>query len=268
VQGPATTVQKVAAFQHLLGAELGEPAMLITCHWSASNPQPISDYHVEFALVRPIPGDIAAKLASGSELSSSDVDRLVKAFDIWKFMSFDEIPRYATWHVNHDPRDGQTANVSMAALCMGGEGVQTTGPWGRWPFTTGHAYMMSALAARVCQLKGLDPTGSFDASLCTYSPQMNGPIQNIATHGERAFQTPNPGVAHPERGYFIYSGDPDCRWDLAALRVDDAGKLGTFESAIACAHASGDWLRQHAKKLVQAGISDFWSLDKDPVPVP
>jgi len=242
--------------------------MLVTCHWSASSPQPISDYHVEFALYRAIPDDITAMLATGAELSPSDVSRLAPSFDIWKFMSFEEVPEYATWHVNHDPRDGLSANVSMAALCMGGEGVQTTGPWGRWPHTMAHAYMMAGLAARVCSLKALDPTGSFDASLCVYSPQMNGPIQNIATHGERAFQTPNPGVTYPDRGYFIYSGDPDCRWDLAALRVEDASKLSTFETAIACAHASGGWLRAHASTLLQAGISDYWGLDKDPVPLP
>ena len=242
--------------------------MLITCHWSASGPSPVSDYHVEFALTRPIPSDIQSKLSANAELSAGDVDRLVGSFDIWKFMSFDQIPVYATWHLNRDPRDGSTPNVAVAALCMGGEGVNTTGPWGRWPFTLAHAYIMSGIAARICQLKGLDAVDSFSADECTYSAQMNGPIYNISTHAERAYQTPNPGVTNPERGYFIYSGDPDCRWDLAALRVEDAGDLGSFNSAIARAHTSAAWLRNHAHSWLQAGINDNWALDKDAVPVP
>jgi hypothetical protein len=242
--------------------------MLITCHWSASGPHPISDYHVEFALSRAIPDDIAANLARGAELALPDIDRLAKAFDIWKLMDFGQIPEYATWHINHDPRDGKTPNVAVAALCMGGEGVNTTGPWGRWPFTMAHAYVMAAIAARICQLKGVNCTDSFDPSECKYSAQMNGPIQIVASHGERAYQTPNPGVAAPARGYFIYSGDPDCRWDLAALRVEDAKKLAAFDSAIACARASGDWIRAHAHTITQSGIENFWGLDRDPVPLP
>jgi len=160
--------------------------MLITCHWSASGPSPVTDYHVEFALTRPIPSDIQSKLNASAELAAGEVDRLAASFDIWKFMSFDQIPVYATWHLNRDPRDGSTPNVAVAALCMGGEGVNTSGPWGRWPFTLAHAYIMSGIAARICQLKGLDAVDSFSSDACTYSAQMNGAIYNISTHAERA----------------------------------------------------------------------------------
>lgn len=263
----ATRTQKMGGLLARFSSRLRN-AMLITCHWSATGPQPITDYHIEYALVRPIPSDIASNLAQGSELSVGDVERLVAAFDIWKFMGFDQIPAYATYHLNHDPRDGQTANVSVAALCMGGQGVQTSGPWGRWPFNMAHAYVMAAIAARICQIKGVDALDSFSDAAATYSRQMNGPIQVIATHGERAYQTPNPGVAHAERGYFLYSGDPDCRWDIASLRVEDAGDLSAFDSALARARASGAWIRNHAHALKQAGIKNFYGLDKDAVPIP
>jgi hypothetical protein len=241
--------------------------MLITCHWSASPPAPLTDYHVEFALARPIPIDLDAKLKANAVLTAADVDRLKSAFDVWKFMDFAAIPVYAVWHLNHDPRD-DSADISIAALCMGGEHVNTIGPWGRWPFTRAHAYMMAAVVARVAAIKGIDVNESFPITGNLGGRLQNGPVYAVATHGYRAYQTPNVGVAHPERGYFMFSGDPDMRWDLAALDADEAHELSSFDSAIARASASCAWLRQTAHRLKSAGIRDFWGLEKEAVPVP
>src|ERR1700692_3222196 len=120
--------------------------MILTCHWSATPPTPVADYHVEYALLRQIPGDLTAKFDKADGLAPTEIDRLKQSFDIWKFMDFDEIPVYATWHLNHDPRDGKSADVSIAALCMGGDkSVSATGPWGKWPFTWAHAYIMAGV---------------------------------------------------------------------------------------------------------------------------
>lgn len=242
--------------------------MIMTCHWSATGPTPITDYHVEFALVRPIPSDLSAMLSAGKPLGPADVDRLKAAFDIWKFMDFSAIPQYAVWHLNHDPRDGTSADVSIAALCMGGENVTTTGSWGKYPFTWAHAYIMAAIVARIATIKNVDVGESFDESECKYSAQQNGPIYTVATHGYRAYQTPNPGVANPERGYFLYSGDNHIRWDLAALNQSVASGLRDFDSALALANKSCQWLRETAHTIKAAGVNDLWGLDKDPVEIP
>jgi hypothetical protein len=241
--------------------------MLITCHWSASPPVPLTDYHVEFALNRPIPSDIDAKVTHGLPLTPADVDRLKTAFDVWKFMDFAAIPQYAVWHLNHDPRD-DSVDISIAALCMGGEHVATVGPWGRWPFTRAHAYIMAAIVARIATLKQIDVYDSFPVAGSLVGRLQNGPVYVVSTHGFRAYQTPNPGVAHPERGYFMFSGDPDMRWDLSALEVGEADALANFDSALGSAAASAAWLRDAAHRLKAAGISDFWGLEKESVPVP
>ncbi len=90
------------------------------------------------------------------------------------------------YHLNHDPRDGVSADVSIAALCMGGDhGISVTGPWGRWPFTWAHAHIMAAIVARIATLKGVDVGESFGTDQCTFSAQQNGPIYTVATHGSR-----------------------------------------------------------------------------------
>jgi len=114
-------------------------------------------------------------------------------------------------------------------------------------------------------LKKIDTGGSF-ATDVEPSVLQNGPIFNVSTHAERALQTKNPGVPHPELGYFIYSGDPDCRWDISVLDPSDVAKLTSATAAATAAKASAAWIRAHAHALVAAGITDFWGLDGPATP--
>lgn len=240
--------------------------MLVTGHWSATAPARLRDYHIEFSQTSPIDSAFKLALRDAIALGPPDFAKLRESFTIWKNDQLGSPTDYGTWHLNHDPRDG-SANIEIGALCMANA---TTQNWGRYPFTRAHAWMMAGIVARVCVLKKIDTGGSF-ATDVEPSVLQNGPIFNVSTHGERALQTQNPGtpenpIPHPERGYFIYSGDPDCRWDLAVLDPSDVGKISVPSSAIAAATASAAWIRMHAHAIAAAGITDFWGLDGPATP--
>lgn len=232
--------------------------MLLTCHWSATQPVRLRDYHVEFALTSPLEDLFAERIGSAIALTGADWDRLRGHFDVWKNDALTQPTDYGTWHLNHDPRD-DSANIEIGALCMANA---TTQRWGRFPFTRAHAWMMAGIVARICTLKSIDIGASFGTEVAP-SVLQNGPIFNVSTHAERALQTQNPGVPHPELGYFAYSGDPDLRWDLAALDPVDAGRLGNPTSARAAAIESAAWIRAqaHAIKVAGVGARDMWGLD-------
>jgi hypothetical protein len=223
---------------------------LITGHWSASGPNFLNDYHVEFFKK---PGTDVSHISLDIE---PDFNEILNLFAIQKNDDLGTPTDFGTWHLNHDPRDG-SPNIEIGALCMANA---TTQNWGLYPFTPAHAWMMAAIIARVAQLKHVDTGGSFDSSVES-SVLMNGPIFDVSTHAERAFQTQNPGVDHPERGYFIFSGDPDCRWDLTVLDPAAVGEIANFNSAIAAAKISAAWIREKAHAIKAAGIHDFWGLD-------
>jgi hypothetical protein len=237
--------------------------MIATGHWSATGtkaepPARIRDYHIEFALTGTITADLRASLLVAQDPVLVDWAHLAAAFTVWKNDDLSTPTDYGTWHENHDPRNGQ-ANVEIGALCMGGEGVAVAGPWGDCPFTIAHAWMMAGAMARVCHIKGLDAAGSY--------PQpdgfQNGPQFVLSTHGERALQTPDGPAANlrPSFGYFAYSGDPDCRWDLSELDYSRAANLATPDGAKAACIASAAWLRKQAHAILADGVSDLWGLD-------
>lgn len=224
---------------------------LITAHWSASGPTFLGDYHVEFFLKG---GAVGADHVSLD--AQPDFDALLSMFAIQKNDDLSTATDYGTWHLNHDPRDG-SPNIEIGALCMANA---TTQAWGSYPFTPAHAWMMAALIARVAALKSIDVGGSFDVSV-EPSVLQNGPIYNVSTHAERAIQTQNPGVPNPALGYFIYSGDPDCRWDLAVLDQAAVSQLTTAARAESAAIVSAAWIREKAHAIKAAGIKDFWGLN-------
>src|SRR5882724_12006378 len=194
---------------------------LITAHWAATQPLPCVDYHDEFALHGGIQKEIMDEcldvIHGKSTLTPKLVNFVKPSFLNWKQFPFTLATNYGTYHLNHDPRDG-SPNVEIGALCMGGEGVNVPGPWGKWPYTAAHAVMQAAIIARICHLKDINPRESFDQKIAPAQLQ-NGPIFTVSTHAERAIQTPDQpyATARPSFGYFIYSGDGDSRWDLAAL---------------------------------------------------
>jgi hypothetical protein len=235
--------------------------MLVTCHWSATPPpNRLRDYHVEFARTKEIDAALIQRLLAGETPSDDDWATIVQTFAVFKNFDLDTATAYGTWHLNHDPRD-HTSNIEVGALCMSGEGVGTTS-WGAEPFTIVHAWMMAAIVARICAIKKIDTAESFPAAPYQLA---NGPIYTVSTHAERALQTPDSDATlRPTFGYFIFSGDPDSRWDLAALDSSRAVNLKTPEGARSSAIASANWIRMQAHALKAIGISDFWQLDKEP----
>lgn len=233
--------------------------MILTHHWSATSPARIRDYHVEYALTGEISASLHAALLAASGPADVSWGALRAAFQVWKNVDLATPTDYGTWHLNHDPRD-QSANVEIGALCMGGEGVGMTS-WGAWPFTIAHAWMAVGIGARICKIKNIDPLGSFDAA--SHGMQ-NGPLSVISTHGERALQTPDPpAILRPSFGYFAYSGDPDCRWDISALDVSKAAPLASPDAARSSAIAAALWIRTQTNTLFKGAIiSDLWGLDK------
>jgi hypothetical protein len=247
---------------------------LVTAHWAGSQPNPVSEYHDEFALRNGLSRDVQEHCYAivNGEAKADDTlwSALRSAFTQWKMFEFSKARNYGTWHLNHDPRDW-SVNIEVGALCMGGEGVGLT-RWGTWPYTAAHAVYHAAIIARICKLKNLDPSGSFDASVAPKVLQ-NGPIHVVSTHAERAIQTydaPIDGGAKDEiharhLGYFAFSGDPDCRWDLAALDPREANNLTTPEGARAFALHSAQRLRNMVVAITAQGIHDLWGLDLNPI---
>jgi len=234
--------------------------MLITGHWSVSPLKRLRDYHLEFALIAALTDEQNHLLRAATSPDQVDFDELRKHFVTYKNFEFGTATSYGTWDMNRDPRDG-TPNVEIAMLGMDGTDVVINGPWGDHPYTKAHAWMHAAIIARVAQIKGIDTGGSFDTSV-EPSVLQNGPIHNISTHGERAYQTNDQGQDKiPKLGYFAYSGDSECRWDLAALDPSDAHLLGDEASALSTMLASAAWIRQQAHAIKVAGITDLWGLD-------
>ena len=233
---------------------------LVTAHWSATSPVRIKDYHVEFALTTPLPNGLNDALGEETDPGKIDWKTLYSHFTIWKNTNFDIALTYGTYHLNHDPRD-QSPNIEVGALCMGGEGVGVTGPWGQWPYTYAHSWIHAGIIGRICNLKKIDGRGMF-----TDPDMQNNPLFNVSTHAERAIQTPDGPAANlrPTFGYFIYSGDPDSRWDIAVRDVKDAPKLQDPENARIEAVANATWLRSKSTLLITRGLfgGDMWGLDK------
>jgi hypothetical protein len=235
-----------------------EVKMLITAHWSVTQPpNPIGDYHAQYAQIEPV--DL--NLNRNTNVSDVDWEKLKAGFSVYKVMMFDVIPTYATYLINHDPRD-QSADIAIASLSMYGA---TITDFGKYPFTYNHAFMMAGCMARVAYLKNIDTEASFDVSV---EPDIlqNGPIYNLSTHAERALQTTDQGQdSIPELGYFLYSGDGDCRWDIAVLDPSEIPNLQTQAKAVQSAKNSAAWLRMkaHKIKLSLNSNSDMWGLDKN-----
>lgn len=221
--------------------------MILTTHWSASSPARINDYHVEFALKFPqIDPAFMHDLRAATDPTKVDFDKLFWNFNTWKNFVLTDVTTYGTWHLNHDPRDGTSPDVEIGALCMGGEGTSIT-RWGRWPYTTAHAWMHAAIIARICAMKRLDPLQRFAPT----NGLQDGPIFVVSTHAERAFQTVNPGIDNiNHRGYGMYSGDPDMRWDIAVFEQADAGKLIDYPHARQAVHDSAQWLREQSAGII------------------
>lgn len=230
--------------------------MILTLHWSATVPSRLKDYHVEYALATQPTGAFRESLLRATAASQIDWLALRRLFVLWKNVDFSTPTDFGCWHCNHDPRDG-SANVEIGALCMGGEGVSVAGAWGAHPFTIAHAWMAIGISARIAALKGLDANGSFTAP-----GFQNGPLHVISTHAERAIQTRDAdAVLRPNFGYFAYSGDGDCRWDLAARDFSESGKLATPQGAYANALKTAAWIRAMTHEAKVHGIQDFWGLD-------
>jgi hypothetical protein len=222
------------------------------------------DYHVEFALT----GNLQAAQLEDLDLDmykhNRDIDwELLKAqFTIYKNNDLSEVTSYGTWHLNSDPRDG-SSNIEVAALTMDGA-VSTIGSWGPHPYTFAHAWMHAAIIARICAIKGIDALGSFDPSVES-SVLQNGPIFVVSTHAERALQTNDDGQdTVVSRGYGMFSGDSQERWDIAALDPSRRSNLVNPAMALASVQISAAWIRTQAHYIKSAGVSDLWGLDKDP----
>jgi hypothetical protein len=166
--------------------------------------------------------------------------------------------------MNHDPTgDGNGPDIEVGALCMGGEHVETTGPWGNFPYTPAHFIMHAALLARVCKLMGFSPDDYFGADVDPHRLQ-NGPIFRVSTHGERAYQTIDvPTPPNPSFGYFLFSGDCDLRWDIAVFEESKAGELSSATSAVKACVETAAMLRTltlSAMDLIDQ-TGGYWGLD-------
>jgi len=233
--------------------------MLITNHWSATGPYRLRDYHVEFARTVVLDEAFLATLRS-AQPSQVDWQKLKSYFTIYKNVDLRTATDYGTWHLNHDPRDG-SANIEVGALCMGGEAVNTSGSWGKEPYTIAHWWMHVGINARLCQLLNIDAGGSFDVSV-EPSVLQNGPIFNLSLHCERAYQTVNPDAKlRPTFGYFIYSGDPDCRWDISVRQESDNKVLADPDQAVSAALHTASLTRAATHTVKLSGITDFWGLN-------
>lgn len=243
--------------------------MLVTCHWSASPPVRLRAYQVEFALTGSFTGEdfhnLRALHDSPTGYTLVPWATLSSQFTIWKNDDLSSPNDYGTWDLNTDPRDG-SSNIEVAAMCMDGA---TTNDFGSDPYTIAHAWMHAGIVARICQLKGIDASESFPASV---GPQLqNGPIFTVSTHGERAYQTIDYGVpggaassqaASDEFGYFVGSGDPNSRWDIALL---DPAYIPNGVT-VANAQASAAWIRSQAHLIKAQGITGMWGLDGGDTP--
>ena len=237
---------------------------IVTAHWSATGPEHVvfeasgqPAYHVQLALA----GNQEAswlKQFQVDDVAHVDFGALRRTFNLWKCLPLGVATAYGTWHWNHNPEDGVSPNIEVGALCMGGERVGLTS-WGAYPFTKAHAWMMAAVIARICILKKIDA----GRQLVGVHGMQNPPFYAVSTHGERAFQTPDSDATlRPGYGDFAYGGDPECRWDLAALDPSECSALATPQGAVASMCASAKWLRDQVHAIKLAGVTDFWGLDK------
>ena len=233
--------------------------MLVTCHWSASPPQRLRAYHLEFALTGTMTAEDLHNLRA---LGNASVPwtTLCAQFTIWKNDALTVPTDYGTFDLNNDPRDN-SANIEVAAMCMSGASATN---FGAYPYTIAHAWMHAAIVARIAVLKNLDCLESFSASV-EPSVLQNGPIFTISTHGERAIQTNDwpLGAASQTQsakyGYFFGSGDPNLRWDLTLL---DPAYIDTTKDPTADAdwyatqcRASAAWIRGQAHAIKVAGFA-------------
>lgn len=229
---------------------------IITGHWSATSPERLGDYHAEFGQRGDIPQALLATCRAAVRADQIPWSVLRQNFNVWKNTNFDTVMTYGTWDWNHDFRDG-SPNIEVGALCMGGPHTGTTN-FGQWPYTKAHAWMHAGVIARIAHLKGIKPLESFEAP----AGYMNGPLYAISTHGERAYQTANPGIDDQGRGYGLWSKDPDCRWDLDVLDFADLAKLKTYDAAYAATKASASWLRNAVADILARNLqADMWGLD-------
>jgi hypothetical protein len=245
--------------------------MLVTAHWSATSPVRLRKYHIEFAITgSAFSSDVLHNLralgAQANGYQSVPWSDLLASFTIWKNEDLTAPDNYGTWDMNTDPRDG-SSNIEVSAMCMLNA---KSNAFGQYPYTMAHAWIHAGILARVCALKGLDATESFDASVEPGTLQ-NGPIFTVSTHGERAIQTVDYGVpngnassqaASDQFGYFLGSGDPDSRWDIALLDPEYIPNGVT----IAGAKAAAAWLRQQTHAIKAAGIADYWGIDGGDTP--
>jgi hypothetical protein len=236
---------------------------IITAHWSVTPPTRQRDYHIEFALTGTLSAAQITALGSYAHPAQVDWEMLKEQFTIYKNNDLSEVTSYGTWHMNSDPRDG-SSNIEVAALTLDGSDVSTTGSWGPHPYTFAHAWMHAAIIARVCAIKNMDALAQFDPSV-EASVLQNGPIYVVSTHGERALQTNDDGQdTVASRGYGMFSGDSQERWDIAALDPSQNSKLANPTTAIASVYDSAKWIRWQAHLIKTAGVPDLWDLDKDP----
>lgn len=236
--------------------------MIITNHWSGSSNDRIKEYHVTYGTkLDSIPASLLEKFNVASP-GQVDWDLLFNLFNVWKNTDLHTPTPFGTYRMNHDPRDG-SADIEVGALCMGGEYVTPTGSWGSYPFTRAHAWMAAGICARIAQICTIDCMESFTSDSEYY---INGPFYAISTHAERAHQTVSPDAKEADRGYDLYSGDPDCRWDLAVLCAEDNHRLGLESTYYGVASESANWIRTQAHAIKSAGIKNLWGLDKNPTP--
>jgi len=237
---------------------------IITAHWSASSDQKLGEYHLEFGRKSTIDTDYNKSLLY--QITKPDPAKInwahhLNLFNIYKNFSFSQATNYGTWMLNKDPKNGEP-NIEIASLTMGGSDVSIQS-WGENPHLISHSLIHAYLMAIVCKLKNINPLGHFDVSV-EPSVLQNGPIYSLSTHAERSWQTQDEGEGKiPDLGYFIFSGDPDSRWDLAALDPTEAHKLSNANSAVKTCRFSANWLRNMTNQILEKNIiKDYLGLDK------
>ena len=239
---------------------------IITCHWAVvpKMTTALGDYHIEFT-DKNLDKNYNTSLLY--QINKPDVTKInwnnhMDMFSVFKNNPLNAVTGYGTWHLNSSPVDG-SSNVEIASLTMGGSDVQVQGPWGNNPHTISHSLVHAYLVASVCKLKNINPLESFATSV-EPSILQNGPIYVVSTHGERAIQTNDGGEdSMPSLGYFIFSGDSNCRWDIAALDPTEANKLSNATSAVATCKASASWVRNMASDLLKHNlVNNYYGLDK------